>query len=685
MRQRIKTCIILLLAACGLLSASYAFAEGQVNITADRLEYLSQTNVYEAKGSVRIEFEDKVLTADEMRLDGDTSDAFASGNVVYEDPETVVRADRMDFNLKTKIGTVHNSYLYYKKQNFHLHGDDIKKTGDKSFYLDRACVTTCDGDAPAWHIEGKDIEATQDKSLSAWHARLYLRNVPVLYTPYFWAPLTKERQTGFIFPYFGYSSARGSYYKQGFYWAIREDQDASIYLDYYAKNKLAEGLDYRYALTPRSNGEFWIYHAKDNAPVRDLFEVKSHHNLELPHSASAYLKLHNVSKFDYYKTLDSTSLRRYGLASQEVNPFGFASEERLQKYLESDLHVSRPFNAGRVYLLGRTRQSLEGSSDEIPRSLPEIGFVVNTMSRGPFSFNSAVTGVNFRRKEGQQGMRFDINPNFFFSRGKLVNFTQRIGLRDTAYFLDAPAGTENRLLFDLSSTLTTRLARKYSSVIHIVEPSVEYEHVPAVDHDNIPFFDSVDSIPQKSGINYSLTNRVSGLSPLRLESRFRLSQNYSLLNIEKHFSPILAEAVLTSGNVDLSVNASYDVHEGEVAETIASFVLKNGKGYVGVGENFRRSSSLEQVTFEAGVYRPGINGRRVPVDLRGKLWYDMKGNGVQQFNVTTTYLHQCWGLAVSYTGRPDEFLLAFTVEFRGLGSLQLGNTASTSSLLGLIP
>ena len=651
-----------------------SLAGGQTEISADNLEYLSQTNTYLAKGSVRIAFENSTLSAEEMRLDNNTSDAVVTGNVVYEDSEAIIKADRIELNLKTELGTVYNSYIFYKKQNFHIRSENVKKTGVKSFYFNKASLTSCDADTPSWHISGEDINTTQHENLSAWHAKLYFGNIPVFYTPYFWAPVIKERQTGFLFPSFGYSSKRGQYYKQGFFWAFKENQDATLYLDYYTENKLAGGLDYRYVLTPESNGEFWIYHARDYEPSRDLFEIKTYHNLKLPHNISAYLKLHAVNESDYYETLDSTSFNRVGLSLWEQNPFGFSSEERLQKYLESNLHLSRPYYAGRTYLLAQTRQSLEGSSKEIPQKLPEIGFIINTTSTGPVSFNSAVKAVNFWKKEGQEGLRLDINPNIYLSYGRLVNLTQKIGLRETAYFLDTPVVNKSRLLVDLGTTLTTKYFKKYSSSIHIIEPSLEYVYITPYNSDDIPSFDSTDSIPHTSSFIYSFTNRISGLSPLNLETRFRLSQSYSLLDTKKPFSPILAEAVVSSDKVDINVNASYDVHNRILTETIASFKVKDKKWYIGMGKNYRRSSSLNQIDFEAGINNPiTLFKKPLPIDLHGKLWYDLNGNGVQEFNVKTVYTHQCWALSLSLTKRPDEYQISFAFELKGLGEFALGS------------
>ncbi len=652
-------------------------AEEMADITASHLEYFARDNTYIAKGSVKIEFKDSTLLADMVHLDSDTSDAVAVGNVVYEDQDAVIRADRIELNLKTKLGTIYNGYIFYKNQNVHLHAGSIKKIGRKTFSLDRATVTTCDAEPPAWHISGEDITIRQNRSLTAWNTTFNIKNIPVIYTPFFWAPIKRQRETGLLFPSFGYSSALGNYYKQGFFWAIKDNQDATFYLDYYREKGLGKGLDYRYIISPETGGEIWAYHIQDRTDSGNLVEFKSYHNQKFPYNVSGYLKLHLINRFDYYETMGSTSSSRFGLSSWKTNLFGFASEERLQKYLESDMHISRPFFGGRTYLLAQGRQSLEGSSKEIPQNLPEAGIVFNTVSKGNFSFNMAVKGNNFHRQKGQEGARLDINPNLYFSYGRLINITQRAGLRETAYFLRKPRENRNRLLFDLSTALTTKFFRRYAAFVHIVEPSVEYEYVPAVDNDGIPFFDSIDSITQTSRINYSINNRITGLSSNNLEAGLRLSQSYNMLDIDREFTPVLAEAVLSSNRLDLSINASYDVREGIFSDSIASVRLKGAKGYIGAGKNFRRSTSLDQFSFEAGLYRPIIMyGRSFPVNLSGRLVYDLNGRGLQEMNLSSTYVHQCWGMTVSYIMKPDEYQVIFSVGLAGLGNIMLGGTGN---------
>jgi LPS-assembly protein len=657
-----------------LLFSSFPVLAKEIGFTAERLEYLTKTGTYRADGSVSITFDGTTMHADKLRFNNSTYDAVADGNVVYEDSNAIIKADRLEINLKTKLGTVYNSYMFYKEHNIHLRSKKVNKIGDKSFFLDRATMTTCDSDTPAWQISARDVTATQHENLHGKSGKFLINNTPVMYTPYFWAPLSQERQTGFLFPSFGYSSTRGYYYKQGFFWAIQENQDATLYLDYYSEKGPAQGLDYRYVLSPEIDGELWVYHVRDKRPDRDLYEVKSYHNHKLANGITGYLKLHAVNEFDYYETMDSTSTDRFGLSSWNKDPFGFASEERLQKYLESNLQVSKSFYGGRAYILAQGRQSLEGSSSQIPQSIPEAGLVLYLRGNRHLSFDVSARGTNFWRSVGQEGFRFDINPNIYISYGRLFNITHRIGIRETAYFLTEPSTYENRFIIDNNTSLSTRLYKKYARFIHVIEPSIAYEYVPHVSQENIPFFDAVDSISQARNFKYALTNRVSGLADENIEMRFRLSQSYSFLSVDENFTPLLAEADLTTDSFDLSMNASYNVHSGVLSETIASARFKSRNAFIGFGKNFRRSTSLDQYTIEAGVDSPiTVFKRSLPFNLYGKMWYDANGGGIQELDVKTTYVHQCWKFAVNYIRKSHEYQIVFAVEFIGLGSFSLGS------------
>jgi len=671
--QVARLLFFLLLATCCLLLGVPAFADEPIDISAEHLEYLAETNTYIAKGSVKIILKDITLNADMIQFNDITADAIAIGNVIYEDAEVLIKADKIELNLDTKLGAIYNSNIFYKSRNYHIEGKTIRKAGDRTYFIDEVSATTCDSISPPWHFTAEDVKILLHENIKANNATFYIKNVPVIMIPQFRAPLIKERQSGFLLPNLGYNNKKGFVFKEAFFWAIKDNMDATLYADYFSEKGIGKGIDYRYILAPETIGELWAYHIRDNDLSRDFLELKSYHNQKLPYNMTGRLKIHFVNKFDYYHVLESTSSGRIGFSKTWTNPFGFASDEWLQKYLESNLHISKAFSGGRAYLLGQYRESLDGDSKAIPQSMPEIGFVINSRELSKIFFNTSITGTNFWSEEGKKWKRLDINPNLYLSFGRILNFTQKIGLRETVYSPQDSKENPHRELFDTRTILTTRLLKKYPSVIHIIEPSIEYTYIPRYEDSKIPTFDSIDSISRRSDFTYALTNRFTGTVLGGTETRLRLSQSYSLLDVDKPFSPALFEATLSSGSVNLSANASYDVYEENIPETFASISLRGKKGFIGGGKNFRRLTSVDQYFIEAGLNRPlKMLGKSIPMDVLGSLLYDIKGNEVQESSLKTTYTHQCWGLTIFYKKRPFKYQIMFGIEFKGFGMVRIG-------------
>ncbi len=60
------------------------------------------------------------------------------------------------------------------------------------------------------------------------HTTARIKDVPILYTPYFIYPIKTERETGFLVPNAGYNSELGAYIQPKFFWNIDVDQDATF-------------------------------------------------------------------------------------------------------------------------------------------------------------------------------------------------------------------------------------------------------------------------------------------------------------------------------------------------------------------------------------------------------------------------------------------------------------------------
>ncbi|MGH7252063.1 MAG: LptA/OstA family protein, partial [Nitrospiraceae bacterium] len=75
-----------------------------IDITAQHIEYLQGTDVYEAEGSVVIVQGPLRLTADRVTLMMLSGTLIATGNVHLSDPRSDLRSERLEMDINTEAG-----------------------------------------------------------------------------------------------------------------------------------------------------------------------------------------------------------------------------------------------------------------------------------------------------------------------------------------------------------------------------------------------------------------------------------------------------------------------------------------------------------------------------------------------------------------------------------------------------
>ncbi len=644
--SKILCCLIALLAFTIYYSlfTICCYAEEPITINADTLQYLEDLDVYQAKGSVRIKKDNTTLEADTVNLNATTGDFVATGNVVYNDGEATLRADKIELNINTRLGIIYKGSLFYQPQNYHIRGEEFEREKEDVYRLKTASFTTCDSPFPAWSFRARDVKVTLDEDIKAKKAVFYIKGIPVFYVPYLWVPIKKEeRHTGLLIPIVGYSNKKGMSFRDAFFWAIRENRDLTLYLDYYSKRGVGKGIEYRYIEDPDNQGNLYLYHIKDKQLNKDFVELKGSNSLRFSNGISGFLDVNVINGIDFYKE------------------YSLSLNDRLQRYIESNLYVTKDLSIGKAYLLSQYRENLSGSSSNIPQKAPELGFFSKPKGIGLFMFYLNTEATNFWSKDGTGGQRFDLYPQIYGSIGDSIVFSHKIALRETAYSLNNwNEQTPHRELLDTSFSLGTKLYRDYGSLLHIIEPEVGYSYIsnPAVD---IPLLDSIDTIKKTSAFDYSILNRFFIRNREMLI--VRIGHGYDLLN--DRFSPVRFETALMFP-VTVKFDASYNTYARRFDVFNTALRMENKKGFVALGERFDRSASIRFYTMEVGhdIVRS--------LSFLGRMWYDTKGSGLRELKTEFRYTRQCWGIRMTFVKKPGEYQTWINIEFRGLGSLKLG-------------
>lgn len=615
------------------------FAEEQTVITSETLEYNKETSTYTAKGNVKVQRADIVIEADEMRYNEQTSETVAAGNVKYHDKEVSMKANRAELNLEAKTGTVYDAEITFKKDNYHLTGKIIEKKGEEYYYSPDATFTTCDAPVPAWCFRGKDIDVVAKDRLKAKDVTFHIKNIPVLYTPYFQAPILNERKTGFLMPVLGYSNTRGLHVNVPFYLVISENRDATFVIDEYTKRGIGEGFEYRYVELGKIKGEWWLYHIRDKELDKDFFELRALHDQRSAEGIGGFLNINYVNEKDFYK---------------EYSPY---SNLRFTRFLESTGEITIPFSNSRGYLLSQYWVDLKLDTQSAPQKLPEVGYVLNPTKIGYFWFSGMTTITNFWRDEGIYGQRLDIYPRILHTFGDDIVVSQALGLRETAYSLyrtedDSP----HREALEYTIEGHTRFSKKYDSFTHIAEPSLSYTLITDSEN-NLPVFDSAELFKKTSTIAISLLNRlVDNNGEIMV---IRASQGFDTYLGDRLFLPLRLEIGIKRP-IAMRFDASYNVHTGNLESSNSDIFVKIFDTTISAGHRYNRQNDI---TFYSGGI--GLHPYK-PLYLGGRIWYDAEKKEAKDIVMNIKYISQCWGISMEFIKRPDDYDVVILFELKGL-------------------
>jgi LPS-assembly protein len=571
-------------------------------LEADSVEYDQKADEYTARGNVLIYKGNIKLLADYVRFDHKNMKAFAEGNVILTNGEDVLSGTRMDMDLQNQVGTVVDGYLYLKENNYHITGDIIKKVGTKTYTIDEATMTTCDGPRPDWKITGKKVKIKEDGEGTARHVKMYARNMPVLYSPYFYYPARKDRQTGLLWPQGGSSDRWGLYYNQPFFWAINQSSDATFYGHYMGDRGFRPGVEYRYYLDEWSKGTWmvdgfsdrkvddgegdsskdWGFTDGDREILRsndDRYWLRGTHRQKLPWGIRGRLDLDLVSDQDYTREFESGLMGWEESKAYFDKEFGrdlddFNDPIRTNQINFNKLWPTYSLNAKVRYNLDSTIRNSHEPDDTL-QQLPALEFdgIKQRIGSSVFFYNLNTEYVYYWSEDDKRGQRVDLYPRFYlpFTVKPFIAIEPSIGLRETAWYLDKEKygpkdrKTYSRELFDTRLNFFSEIYQVFQlqgetlkAIKHSIRPELTHTYIPNVDQSDLPNFDAIDRVDNTNLVTYSLTNFLTSKSIK--EGSFEINRR-----VDKTQASVIDSVVDHAYNdiLRFKLEQSYDINEGK--------------------------------------------------------------------------------------------------------------------------
>jgi LPS-assembly protein len=557
---------MLLISACFFCSYPAAAAQrtiGEVvNIEADQLRYDKQGDVYYALGNVIITFTEGFLKADAVDYNKRTNEASADGNVVIRSENDTLEGESIRFNLSTKTGVVNNGKAFFSDNHLYVTGTEIRKREADTYRIKDATATTCDGPHPDWKFTAQQLDVTIEGYGAVKNGTFNIRNVPILYTPYFMFPAKTKRQTGFLLPKVSYSkSINGLDINLPLFWAISDTMDATFYQNYLGKRGWKEGAEFRYQLGKDSFGTFYadyLYDTKKLAEVRDNLSrdwTDKHHrwsyylNHENRFSPEFYLRadIARVSDHWYLRDFNKNNyfLENYSpVGSNKFKRVGFYADQSLAS-LDSKARLVKDWeNYNLTTSVKYTDNLSRQTNDETAQSYPSVTLtgINHPIFNSPVNFQFSTSYQHIYRTKGEKGHWVDANPVFSlpYHYRDYFQITPLVGFRGTAW--QGRGGIEDkngdREIFSLGLSASTEVQRIFNfnwgsidKMRHGIKPEIVYSFIPNDGEENLPDF--VSGISETNTVTYVLTNSIIGRLPVAQDKKTDQSEagNYTYLEM----------------------------------------------------------------------------------------------------------------------------------------------------------
>lgn len=504
-----------------------------IEVTADEaVEVGDGGNTVRARGNVEVRRGGTVFGADSVALDRAAGKLQARGSVFVRAPRYRLQASELELEVEDETGTALDPEVFLEDRNLSVRGSRLEKFAGQTWEVEDGSFTTClcERGPPPWRIGARKVRLRENREAVGDDVTFYVYDVPVLYLPYAYFPHRTERATGLLFPSLGWSDRDGLLYRQPFFWAPDESNDATVEFAVESRTRVGVTGQYRTVLDRSTDGAVEVSYfderrrgprSAEDGNVADPAVPADRWRVSLTHrSGAAWATYSDVALYS-----DSLAARELtdssGVGAAGTGPV------RASRYSASRLGFYRSGSGMTLEGELEYQQDLVQPQKHALHRVPRLSFHGVRALGERLDLGWDVDLTHYVREQGADGMRLDLRPEITWpvAVGRHFRLLAGVALRETLYRLDSVEGkydasrndytgrfarASSRELVEVRGRLSTSLSRAYGGsrgIRHVVEPAVGYLFVPSTDQSGIPVWDPVDRIQRRNLLTFSLRNR----------------------------------------------------------------------------------------------------------------------------------------------------------------------------------
>lgn len=569
----------------------------------------TKNNIITAVGDVVAYSPTYYLSSDKMVYDKDREILELFDNVlIIKDNKIQTQSNYAYVDMKNDIINQDPVFLMDNSSNIWSNSKEANKDKDL-ITLENSILSSCDCIDPIWSIRSSSSDYdTEAMWMNTYNPRLYIKNVPVFYLPYFGFPTDTTRRTGLLLPTMGYSSSEGFLYSQPIFIAPADNYDIELIPQIRTQRGYGSYANFRYADSPDSmlNLKTGYFKEFNNYRREEKLENSEHYGLDIDYERKNIFSTKKEHQDGVFTSIRYLNDIEYIILKEDDGNLG------TDKKVESKVNYfyNTPEYYGGVYGKYYIDASKKSNANTL-QELPQVQF--HSYNKELFLENLIYSidtkAQNFTRKEGLNAKIYDITVP--------ISYTKNI-LDDYMYL-----GVENRTIltqYDYSNSLYNNLRYEDGTLIQnrtsfivgtdLIKPYSDYIHTVNLNAS----YDIPENL-RKDGDLYNITvkenqplkyDELSVFPTLQEQKTIKLSLNQSIYdkeNLKQFINHKMSQSILYN-SVDepkfqdldnyIKINHDYGSLSGKVVYNMDDNKVVEG--------SFDNSLSYEDLTFSAGYY-----------------------------------------------------------------------------------
>ncbi|MBC8208222.1 MAG: LPS-assembly protein LptD [Desulfobulbaceae bacterium] len=645
------------------------------------------------------------ITADWLSYNLEQETVSARGQVTIDTGDEQIKAESGEINLNQQTGTFHQATIIRTTKELHLEGEEIHKTGDKSYEISNGWAITCkvdQGTTPPWSFTSSTTRITTGGYIVLKNVTFRVRNIPILYSPWLILPAKDQRQTGLLFPEFSNSDRSGFGLNLPLFINISDSADITLFPHYLEKRGPKPGLEFRFVLAEKQQGNLradYLYdqlsdpsetiyyqetgYTHDN---QDRYWIRGKIDHDISNSWFTRLDLDLISDRDYLDEFDSG---RTGFTQSNelfLEQFGRGFENENDDQRTNSFTMLKFWNnvslKGQFLAINDLRSDTTGPSPlwQLP-SLELTGF--HNMGESAYSLDWDADYVHYWREEGIGGQRIDLFPAISgpLPLSPYIESRVELGLRQTLYAVNSHGSSswdkstsQERLLPTLHAEIGTTLARTFAlknsqdarHLEHKIRPYIHYNVIPDTDQSDLPVFDEIDQIAESNLITYGIDNfftLFNGNNQLtgRDTGHFKISQQYDLRSKvqDQPLSPVIFDLGWKPlNNLSLNYDATLDVYGHGLTSHSIEAISSNDRGdFLNLEYRHNQAHNIRQINGSAKLHFMDVFSAAYAVE------HSFSQDQLISQDISLIYQPACWSMELqsSRSEHDTTIMLIFTL------------------------